>query len=60
MRGAAATAAASGDSHDLSRRRACDTDTLIDLVLAIIFCFEFNSILKLRRVRIFMYRNCIY
>lgn len=45
---------------DLSRRRACDTDTLNDIVLGIIFCFEFDSILKLRRVRIFMYRNCIY
>lgn len=30
------------------------------IVLGIIFCFEFDSILKLRRVRIFMYRNCIY
>lgn len=28
-------------------------NTLIDLVLGIIFCFEFNSILKLRIVRIF-------
>lgn len=40
---------------DLSRRRACDNDTLIDLVLGIIFCFEFDSILKLCRVCIFMY-----
>lgn len=46
--------------HDLSRRRACDTDTLNDVVLGIIFCFEFDSILKLCRVGIFMYRNCIY
>nr|BAM19455.1 unknown secreted protein [Papilio xuthus] len=45
-------AAALGAHHDLSRRRACDT--LVDLVLRIIFvCFEFNSILKLRRVGIF-------
>lgn len=32
------------EPYDLSSRRASDNDTLIDLVLGILFCFEFNSI----------------
>lgn len=46
--------------YDLSSRRACDTKYPDRFSLRYYFCFEFNSILKLRIVRIFRVSVTLY